>query len=150
MTVLVGHLPTKERQRRRNHAAETGDKDRAAVGRIRHLFGKLLRQPLVVIVEKSDPFAIRMMHACVASGGRRQRARINADAQARTIDIRFRVGSINADNDFKFPARSDGEQRQWGVDLEIRLFEPQESWRVAFTRTSGAVRFRSAGLTLAF
>ena len=71
-----------------------GDKDRAAVGR--HLFDKLLRQPLVVIVEKSDPFTIRMIHARVASGGHCRRARINNHAPARTIDIRFRVGSINA------------------------------------------------------
>ena len=56
---------------------ETAHKRRGPTGRESDLSFQLVRQPLIVVVKKRDPFALRMIGAGIACSGGRERVRID-------------------------------------------------------------------------
>ena len=85
------------------------------------------RQPLVVIVEKRDPFTPCVIHSHVVGAGCRQRSGIYDYTQARIVDCpengdRIGIGAVNDDNDLEFAPnqrRSPARASAAAGDLEL-------------------------------
>src|SRR5215475_7701989 len=77
--IVVNHLGPHIGRSRRDYSIETAHQRRGPTGRESDLSFQLVRQPLIVIVKKRDPFARRMIGAGIACSGSCRRVRIDEE-----------------------------------------------------------------------